>query len=587
MDLNNQILYKMLSFFKAFNKLYLTIIIWMIVFVIPVISLHIPVMHNEEMAKVLLKTQWYDDYYCLIKVIVLYCATILLFFLFLFKRGIKVRLYKGFLLLVPYVACLLLSMYFSEYKISALFGIVDHFEGGLTQLCYICILVFSYYLIDNASSGVMIFKAMLNAALIVSIIGLLQFTGFFHIERAFEISSTIGNSNYVGTYAVLLLPVAFLLVLMESNQLKKICYILFYFGSALFLLIGSRSRAGYVGFIVIIPVLLALLWKEIRKQYILVLLLIAYSFVILVLMNVFSNGSILEEIKGLNPFYSKSQDKLYFKDIELSGDNAVIETNKWVLKLKYTGESFEFQDDNGEDIAVTRDADGHTIRFIQEPYSKIVCCEVIEKEYSWLMLKTEKKDIEFIHISGRLKIIGYNGKVTDIQSVESFGFNGKESFASGRGYIWSRSIPLLKKAIFIGYGPDTFTYIFPQNDIVGKINYGAIWVIIGKPHSWYLQTALGSGLFSLFCLIALIIWYMIDTVKYITNENRNLQKNTNNTTEEDEKRLISASIMCCIIGYCITGIFNDSVVAVSPIFWLLLGIGIRLVSEGFHNGDIK
>ena len=113
------------------------------------------------------------------------------------------------------------------------------------------------------------------------------------------------------------------------------------------------------------------------------------------------------------------------------------------------------------------------------------------------MLIIDDRDIEFVYNNGKLQVVGYNGKLTDIGEAEAIGFKRKESFASGRGYIWSRTFPLLKKALFIGYGPDTIIYEFPQNDIVGKLNYGAIWTIISKPHSWYLQTAFGSGVLSL------------------------------------------------------------------------------------------
>jgi len=38
-----------------------------------------------------------------------------------------------------------------------------------------------------------------------------------------------------------------------------------------------------------------------------------------------------------------------------------------------------------------------------------------------------------------------------------------------RGYIWSRSLPLLRNTILVGYGPDTFAMNFPQHDIAGKV----------------------------------------------------------------------------------------------------------------------
>ena len=166
-------------------------------------------------------------------------------------------------------------------------------------------------------------------------------------------------------------------------------------------------------------------------------------------------------------------------------------------------------------ISHIKDNNAIDIHFLQEPYQEISVREIKNEDYTWIMLEVEGKDIEFVYVNDKLKVVGFNGKVTDIEAAESFGFTGKESFASGRGYIWSRSIPLLKKAIFIGYGPDTFIYIFPQNDIVGKLNYGAIWAIISKPHNWYLQIALGYGVLSLICILALIIWLLVNALMFI------------------------------------------------------------------------
>lgn len=44
----------------------------------------------------------------------------------------------------------------------------------------------------------------------------------------------------------------------------------------------------------------------------------------------------------------------------------------------------------------------------------------------------------------------------------------------------------------------------------------------------------------------------------------------------DRDHILPISIYFAILAYLIAGIFNDSVVSVAPIFWALLGLGIRL-----------
>ena len=535
--------------------------------------------HNEEMAQVLLNTQSYDDYYSLIKMLCLLLATILLFIIFAHKRDTEKQIHKSLLLLIPYVACILLSVIYSDYKISSAFGIVDHYEGALTQLCYCFVLVFFYYLVDNTSIVITIFKMLCIGSFIVALIGLLQFIGILYTERPYEISSTIGNSNYVGTYAALLVPITFALILIETDKIKKVLNIIIYFGAAFFLLVGSQSRAGYIAFAVTTLLFLILMWGELKKQLKWFFATVFYGVIIFILMSTYSNGVIWNEVQSLNPLKQEvHKGKLIFEDVIIYGTNVEVKTNKWILNLEYTNEGFIFYNEDMQHIPHKKDNNAIDIHFLQEPYQEISVREIKNEDYTWIMLEVEGKDIEFVYVNDKLKVVGFNGKVTDIEAAESFGFTGKESFASGRGYIWSRSIPLLKKAIFIGYGPDTFIYIFPQNDIVGKLNYGAIWAIISKPHNWYLQIALGYGVLSLICILALIIWLLVNALMFIYRNVKTLTpsaKVEGVSVKYSDRRIIVSAIILSVAGYCITGVFNDSIVAVSPIFWMLLGMGIR------------
>jgi len=550
--------------------------------IIPLAKYRIRVYHNEEIREVLLHTQWYDDCFALVKVIFLYAAVVLLISVSILLKGSWGKFPGVLYFLVPYSACVLLSVYFSDYKISALFGIIDMYEGGLTQLCYCCILLFSYYIVSDTEDMAAILKTALAASVVVSGTGVLEFTGILPAEESYTVSSTIGNSNYTGTYGAVLLPLAIATVLTETNNIKRIIYSLFFFGSAFFLLTGSMSRAGYLAAFVTIPFFFVLLYITAKDRIKWAIALMAYGVCIFLLMNSYCGGMLWEEIKSMNPFKSEqNQDRLIFKDIRLKGNSAEIETNLWYIRLENNGDGFKLYNEKSEEIRIRRE--DHVLKFLDEPYSDITGYETRTTEISWLMLEAGGKDIEFVLSDGNMKVVGYNGRLTDIRPVESIGFKGRESFASGRGYIWSRAIPLLKKAIFIGYGPDTFTFIFPQNDIVGKLNYGAIWVIIGKPHNWYLQTALGSGIVSLVCLMSVLIWYIIKAAGIIAGKSTGKELPANGGLKMEEikrQRIIALGILVSVLAYMAAGLFNDSVVAVSPLFWMLSGFGISFCQKG-------
>jgi len=150
-------------------------------------------------------------------------------------------------------------------------------------------------------------------------------------------------------------------------------------------------------------------------------------------------------------------------------------------------------------------------------------------------------------------------------------------FLTYRGYIWGRTIPLLKKYLLWGSGPDTFTVVFPQNDYLtrAKLNNGFFTEILTKPHNMYLQTALQTGILSLMCL--LILWgsYFADFLN-ICGKIRKEQRG------RKDFRLCTA-VFVGIIAYLAAGMTNDSTLVTAPVFWGMLGIGIA-VNDFYSHG---
>ncbi|HEY8422185.1 MAG TPA: O-antigen ligase family protein, partial [Thermoclostridium sp.] len=149
------------------------------------------------------------------------------------------------------------------------------------------------------------------------------------------------------------------------------------------------------------------------------------------------------------------------------------------------------------------------------------------------------------------------------REIESFGFEGMESFGSNRGYIWSRTLPLLKGTVFIGKGPDTFALYFPQYDFLNKLKlYQTGGIFVDKAHNMYLQTALNTGVLSLVAMLVLFGLYAVSSIKVLW--------------KEDFTEFMPAAGLACFAafcGYAAAGLFNDSNIAVAPVFWVLLGLG--------------
>ena len=137
--------------------------------------------------------------------------------------------------------------------------------------------------------------------------------------------------------------------------------------------------------------------------------------------------------------------------------------------------------------------------------------------------------------------------------------------ANMRGYIWDRTIPLLKKYFFLGSGPDTFIIAFPNNDLVGMYNSGHTNELITKPHCMYLQVGVQTGVPSLIALLVFFGWYLIDSLRIYWR-----------CHYSEYMTYLGVGIFAAVIGYLILSLTNDSCVALSPIFYTLIGIGLGI-----------
>ena len=178
--------------------------------------------------------------------------------------------------------------------------------------------------------------------------------------------------------------------------------------------------------------------------------------------------------------------------------------------------------------------------------------------------------LHFLLEGDAIRVALRTGQPVQPGPVETIGFAGRESLGSARGFIWSRSLPLLRKTWLVGFGPDTFAMVFPQHDFSGKFRaYGSTDVIVDKPHNFYLQTAINTGVLSLLSLVVLFV---------VGISSR--QFGFGRVKPGPDPAVGSASPSWSgVAGYLVAACFNDSVVSVAPVFWVLLGAGIRTLER--------
>jgi hypothetical protein len=140
-------------------------------------------------------------------------------------------------------------------------------------------------------------------------------------------------------------------------------------------------------------------------------------------------------------------------------------------------------------------------------------------------------------------------------------------FANGRGYVWAKTLPLLKNYIFLGSGPDTFYMVYPWNDYVDQSYVIQKETVFNRPHSLYLQMGIQTGVLSLLAFLVFVGGYLLQSLR-IYGKRRTISLN--------QIEILGFGIFGGVLGYLITGLVNDSMVGIAQFFWCFIGFGIGI-----------
>ena len=181
----------------------------------------------------------------------------------------------------------------------------------------------------------------------------------------------------------------------------------------------------------------------------------------------------------------------------------------------------------------------------------------------------------FIRQDGEMYFYPDTHRPVKLEKVETIGFKNNPGLGSGRGNIWSHSIPLLKHTIIKGYGADTYCAVYPQHDYAAKwtnsnnssgSNHSNLYLIVDKPHNMYLHAAIGTGCISLLALLALYGIYLVQSFKLFWKRDM----------ENDFILFTGAGTFLGVTGFLVAGLVDDSTVSVMPLFYTMLGMGIAI-----------
>ena len=482
-----------------------------------------------------------------------------------------------------YTVFVLISYFLSDYRQMAWIGGIGRFEGTRVILCYIFMLFYTINVVDDITDVITVVVPTLCGIFIACIIGLTQLLGHDIlgtevsriiiageqlIKTNFEpgrVYQTVYNMNYVGMYLALIIPLLLLTVFVSckiykdhkayqfhvsNNQLIAIIII-----TVILLIIialnvyGSNSLGGLLGIGASIMMLIILNMKNKRNS------------IILFLISVLGFCGILAFVYFIGVDTRNGID--YF---ETGMDYVTTSVDGKEITINYirSDNSYELRDCNGDLLSMSEIAGrkGFYIPNDERYGEKLVFSPRKEAGEHVIVIAAHGEEFafRFDEDKGALYKNPF-GKEVCLSKVPSIGFNGHLLAGSGRGYIWSRTIPLLKNYLLIGSGADTFFMIFPHDDYAGKYSSNtSLNIIFDKPHSMYFQMIQGTGGVSLIAFLGIIGIYIGQVIK----------------SNKEMKQFVSNAIAAGVIGFLIAGMFNDSSVCTMPIFYGMLGMGVGI-----------
>ena len=205
-----------------------------------------------------------------------------------------------------YAICVILSTLFAIDTQTALWGFVDMYQGMFVLISYVLLTFLTINFVNSERDVTLFVKAFLFLMIVEGLLGITQYFGFDFFQTKLgnnlivpgnlqvenlsfsfgpkTIYGTLFNTNFVGSFATLMLPfsIAFLLGAKEKKQriISAIAVVLM-----IFVWIGCNSRAGYLGVAVSAVFALWLFRKVLIKNWKVSISLLAVFILLLVGLN--------------------------------------------------------------------------------------------------------------------------------------------------------------------------------------------------------------------------------------------------------------------------------------------------------------
>lgn len=542
-------------------------------------------------------SEYQTDYYAYIKMCLLIVCCVYMVLVLLFQHFFNEHRFipeKRFIPLFVYGVLTIVSTIFSVSRYHSLHGSLEQFEPVWVLLGYCVTAYYTFYLLRTQQSIRRLMIWAVAGAAVMSVIGISQVIGhdiistdlfkkiitpseydvsqfYFSTEkgRAFL---TLANPNYVGSYVVLFVPVLLAAaVIFRKIWSKALCIVLAL--ALVVVLLSSESRTGLAGLAGAAIIAVLFLRKTLLKHWKAVIAAVLVFAAAFLGVN-HANGNILvDRIKYLTAYGTTDRSLEY---IETKQDKIVVGFEGNEINIKWLDKKLYLTDQDNKKLSL-REEEDYGWQYVDDDRFPVAFNSWTEDGYKGYQLRYKGNEtgydgvFRFVYETKDTDSPGYycyfGNKLRKISKGATYTgyFADHEKFGSNRGYIWSRTFPMLKKYFLFGAGPDTYVQLFPYDDIVGlvRVNYNSI--LITKPHNMYLQIATQTGIPSLIAWLVFLIFYFISCFQtYWRAEKR------------DGLYYMGIGLMLAVVGFLIVSLANDSLNAITAVFYVILGLGFRV-----------
>lgn len=516
----------------------------------------------------------------------------------------KWMIFGGIYLLLSLISALL-----AEDVGTALFGGEDMFQGYFVLLAYFVLFYYVYMIFcgEKKQQTKMIYlflRCGMILTLLLSILGIFQMCGNdpfswgwvqklcnmvgAQIVEDGRIYLTLYNSNYVGVIAVLLLPLLCVGLIVEKKKIMKVIYAIAVAGMCT-LLVASGSKTAMT-VIAILSVVGGIFTIVRSKQYRKVACIVLAIVIVLGTAFLTANKNTVAKInKELPQWNTKLNGMVTDKDflrIKVKGQE---------IKISWTSDEIQIVDKEGNIYETKEVNETKRAKFLNKLPTAMTSYYGEEQFAPKRIAKKPFRDIIFFKSGlqyngqsvrgyvfyinkqpffitketgeGGYRYYNLHGHFVEMEMTEDAFLRKAYGVASNRGYIWSKTIPLLKETILVGSGMDHFSLVFPNHDYVAKARIDKVGTIYNKPHSWYLQMGTESGMISLLCILIMLTYILREGIFGI-RKNKDV---SNIFQEEGLLKIVAIGLGVSIVGYCLINILYDQVIVTAPIFWMILG----------------